>query len=292
MKKLFENWRRFVTEQEGFETEFIDPTELEPEFIEDEQPADIQQARDNILKMADEKLKKFGNFKPLKGQNVIVQCITGYCPGQFLANDHMPFWGPGIEREFKRKYGRKMGRKMYSMLKLDRPGKFGHYKQGISKLTMAGRPRKSKPEYIVVHSSTTKNPHRTVAALMGRKGNEGLGFGTNYEIYFDGTIYQYHDDSIATPHASGHNNLGIGIDLTGGGKTGPGHTSKQIEALNFLIKKLASKHGFPTSVAPVEEVGVYTNARKVKKSGYGVFAHYNLTTNRNDPGTDVMSQIG
>ena len=292
MKKLFENWRRFVTEQEGFETEFIDPTELEPEFIEDEQPADIQQARDNILKMADEKLKKYGDLSPFKGQNKIVFCAAGTCIGQFLANDHMPFWGPGIKKQFIKVHGKKMGMLMYSMLKLDRPGKFGHYKQGLAQFVMAGRPRKSKPEYVVVHSSTTSNPHRTVAALMGRKGNEGKGFGTNYEIYLDGTIYQYHGDNIATPHASGHNDLGIGIDLTGGGKKGPKHTSQQIEALNFLIKKLASEHGFSTSVAPVDEVGVYTNARKVKKSGYGVFAHYNLTTNRNDPGTDVMSQLG
>ena len=225
--------------------------------IKDYAPEAVRQLANNIKAQRSMPKEK-------RGVGVIIPCYAGDCPDQMIANNHSPFWNANkVKDQFKEAYpgndkdSKELRKEMLSLLTTDAPGIFGQYKSnpgghymyfGVS----GGRGRKKQrgvgtkitPEMIVVHSSTTKNPYRTVSALGGRASSLGLGdkskeerkggpykkrpglaggtdlkgsghtLSTNFEIDHDGTIYEYFPAGIKTVHAGWANNYSVGIDLT------------------------------------------------------------------------------
>jgi|3_EtaG_2_1085321.scaffolds.fasta_scaffold33892_2 N-acetyl-anhydromuramyl-L-alanine amidase AmpD len=299
MKLLFENWRRFLTEKEESEYSFADPS-TDPTVLEPEVEG---YSVETILKdLAAEKLKDI-KASPNKGSGTVVRCYGGDCIDQMIANEHAPLWNlHDLRRMFKKKYPA-LVKQLKNVIKVDEPGMFGAYGQGQSRPMLGGvSNRAGDPKYIVIHSSTTKNPFRTVAALQARKpGRRGLskmeearksehgGLSTNYEIYFDGTIYEYFPPEMATSHAGGeHNSESIGIDLTGKPQD---HTSEQISALQGLIDDLTARYNIPRNVAPYEMR--FKDAIEVVRSAYGIVSHRSINPGaRQDPGKTVMNSVG
>ena len=291
---LFETWRKYLQEQEA---DPDNPMTAAPEVPEQPKEETIESA---IASLADEKMKQI-KASPKKGQGTVVNCYGGDCIDQMIANEHAPLWSLYSLKQIIRKKYPKLLRKLKNVIKVDQPGKFGVYKQGYTKPMMGStRSRKGDPKYIVVHSSTTNNPMRTVAALQARRPKAGLeqmqeergkehgGFSTNYEVYYDGTIYEYFPPDIVTTHAGRHNSYSIGIDLTGKPDQ---HTPQQISALQTLIDDLVSRYNIPYNVAPSNMK--FKDDRELIRSAYGVVAHTSIAGgNRSDPGSGVMAALG
>ena len=312
MQKLFENWRSYLEEQDEEQMSRSDePVSQEPEPSQEpgpgmtmaprEQTVDETSIKDVIEYLADEKLKSI-KASPKKGFAKIVPCYGGDCIDQMIANEHAPLWSYYSLRQIIRKKYPRLLKKLRSAITIDKVGKFGAYKQGFTRPMMGSvRARNGDPKYIVIHSSTTNNPMRTVAALQARapkpglasleeaRGHEHGGFSTNYEVYYDGTIYEYFPPEMVTTHAGGHNNYSIGIDLTGKPNQ---HTSTQISALQDLIEELVSRYKIPYNVAPFNMV--FKNDRELIRSAYGVVAHRSVAGagRRGDPGSNVMTALG
>jgi len=353
MKLIFENWRKFVSEQSDDEpettksaegpsmsdrkfgdedTDIFEPDE--PTVIEPHKAVDLEPQREIVAKIeqaAAEKLKTLPS--PNKGYGVIVDCWAGNCHEQQMANLHAPLWNRNTaKREFiELGFTKQEASAMRRHLKTDEPGILGMSAMGATRPEMTSKTRKSVPDYIVVHSALTDNPRKTVTVLQARgtmvpntgptrtPGNpkrmapdmakkrgdkragikvRGAGLSTNYEVYFDGTIYEYFPGQIQTTHAGGHNDVSIGVDLTGTttqeyDKKGKGtvHTPEQTSALKKLIKKLSSEFGFPSKVAPIGQ-NIFKRPQDIIKAGYGVVSHENVSSVRTDPGDVVMSDLG
>tara|TARA_A100001515_G_scaffold26453_1_gene20310 strand:- start:7926 stop:9242 length:1317 start_codon:yes stop_codon:yes gene_type:complete len=78
----------------------------------------------------------------------------------------------------------------------------------LPKYKLRSRARKST-KLIVLHISETSHPRGTLGALTGKKAS------TNYEVTEDGIIYEYVSPYSATNHGAPVNNISIGVDFTG-----------------------------------------------------------------------------
>ncbi len=298
--------------------------------IKDYAPEAVRQLANNMKAQ-----KKMPEAK--KGVGVIVPCWAGDCPDQMVANDHAPFWNAyDVAKHFEKAYPGKdkdsklLRKTMQDLLATDAPGIFGQYKSSPGESFMyfgisGGKGRKKQrgvgtkiiPEMIIVHSSTTQNPSRTVSALGGRAaglkgpsrahvepgGTDLKGAGhtlsTNFEIDHDGTIYEYFPAGIKTIHAGWTNQYSVGVDLTG--KPG-GHTAEQLDSLRFLIEKILDEFpNIPRGIAPQLSAGQFINRASLKRlrkvpfdKRYGVFSHVSVSSpgRRSDPGDVVMTGIG
>ena len=327
-----------------------EPTEISPSHGTKVKLA-VQAAKAAAAKAEKERIKKIKDYAPeavrqlannikaqrnmpkeKRGVGVIIPCYAGDCPDQMIANNHSPFWNANkVRDQFKEAYpgndkdSKELRKEMLSLLTTDAPGIFGQYKSnpaghymyfGISggkgRKEQRGVGTKITPEMIVVHSSTTKNPYRTVSALGGRAASRGLGhldkeeleggpykkraglaggtdlkgaghtLSTNFEIDHDGTIYEYFPAGTKTVHAGWANNYSVGIDLTGKQES---HTDAQIASLEVLIELIRNEFpSIPTGVAPQISDGQFwskyggrTAIKRLRKipfdKRYGVFPH-------------------
>ena len=303
-----------------------------------------KEAAEAIKKLADKIKTQKSLPQERRGVAVIVPCYAGDCPDQMIANDHAPFWNAQkVGGQFKKEYpgpeNRSLRKTMLSLLTTDAPGIFGQYKSSPGDHYMyfgvaSGRGRKQQrgvgkkivPEMIIIHSSTTKNPYRTVSALGGRTATgegewyvdpetgktkqrkkrpggtnlKGTGhtLSTNYEIDLDGTIYEYFPAGVKTVHAGWTNNHSVGIDLTG---KPADHTGEQTDSLNFLINLIRDEFpSIPPVVAPQLSYGQFYGRSSLKRlksvpyeERYGIFSHVSVSDgDRSDPGPRVMNAIG
>lgn len=140
------------------------------------------------------------------------------------------------------------------------------------------RPRKEKPEFIIVHHTCTSTPSRTRAVLKKR------GLSTHFEIDQAGKVFQYVDHlKRVAMHAGAQNEKSIGIDLTH--LQGDEFTEVQMQSLSELVLALSEECGILPVVAPDKKF----DAPDVSK--YGVYRHRNFALTRCPDNADIEKYI-